>query len=69
MKKVSRPKISLKITQHVKKLFSELREWLTWRDFVIRDFLRGFWLSPKVSTRDPIISLRALDKGQIMVEG
>ena len=28
----------------------------------------AFWLSPEVSTRDPIISPRALARGLIMVE-
>ena len=27
---------------------------------IIRDYLMAFWLSPEVSTRDPIISPRAL---------
>ena len=36
---------------------------------VIRDYLMAFWLSPEVSTRDPIISRRALARGLIMVEG
>ena len=36
---------------------------------VIRDYLMAFWLSPEVSTRDPIISPRALARGLIMVEG
>ena len=36
---------------------------------IIRDYLMAFWLSPEVSTRDPIISPRALARGLIMVEG
>ena len=36
---------------------------------LIRDYLMAFWLSPEVSTRDPIISPRALARGLIMVEG
>ena len=36
---------------------------------IIRDYLMVFWLSPEVSTRDPIISPRALARGLIMVEG
>ena len=32
-------------------------------------YLTAFWLSPEVSTRDPIISPRALAQGLIMVEG
>ena len=36
---------------------------------VFRDYLMAFWLSPEVSTRDPIISPRALARGLIMVEG
>ena len=35
---------------------------------VIRDYLKDFW-SPEVSTQDPIISLRALAQGMIMVKG
>ena len=34
-----------------------------------RDYHAVFWLSPEVSTRDPIISRRALARGVIMVEG
>ena len=37
--------------------------------FVFRDYLMAFWLSAKVSTRNPIISPRALARGLIMVEG
>ena len=36
---------------------------------IFRDYLMAFWLSPEVSTRDPIISPRALARGLIMVEG
>ena len=36
---------------------------------IIRDFLTAFWLSPKVSTGDPIISPRHLARGLIMVKG
>ena len=36
---------------------------------MIRDYLMAFWLSPKVSTWDHIISLRALARGLIIVEG
>ena len=36
---------------------------------IIRDYLMAFWLSAEVSTRDPIISPRALARGLIMVEG
>ena len=39
------------------------------RYMIIRDYLTAFWLLPEVSTRDPIISLRALARGLIMVEG
>ena len=37
--------------------------------YVIREYLMAFWISPEVSTRDPIISPRALSRGLIMVEG
>ena len=33
---------------------------------IFRDYLMAFWLSPKVSTRDPIISPRAKALGLIM---
>ena len=36
---------------------------------IIRDYLMAFWLSPDVSTLDPIISPRALARRLIMVEG
>ena len=36
---------------------------------IIRDFLTAFWLLHEVSTRDPIISPRALAPGLIMSEG
>ena len=36
---------------------------------IIRDYLMVSWLTPEVSTRDPIISQRALARGLIMVEG
>ena len=36
---------------------------------IIRDYHTEFWLSPEVSTEDPIISPRALAQGLIMVEG
>ena len=36
---------------------------------IIRDYLMAFWLSPEISTQDPIISPRALARGLIMVEG
>ena len=36
---------------------------------IIRDYLMAFWLSLEVSTRDPIISPRALARELIMVEG
>ena len=36
---------------------------------VFRDYFMAFWLSPEVSTPDPITSLRALAGGLIMVEG
>ena len=36
---------------------------------IIRDCLTAFWLLPSVSTRDPIISPRALAQGLIMVKG
>ena len=36
---------------------------------IIRDYNKKFWLSPEVSTLDPIISSRALAQGLIMVEG
>ena len=39
------------------------------RKEIIRDYLMAFRLSPEVSTRDPIISPRALARGLIMVEG
>ena len=32
----------------------------TWRHVIIRNYLMAFWLSPDVSTPDPIISTRAL---------
>ena len=36
---------------------------------IFRDYLMSFWLSPKVSTRDPIISLRVLAQGLIILKG
>ena len=36
---------------------------------ILRVYLMVFWLSPEVSTRDPIISLRTIARGLIMVEG
>ena len=36
---------------------------------ILRDYIMVFCLSPEVSTRDPIISLRTLARGLIMVEG
>ena len=36
---------------------------------IIRNYLSVFWLSPEVSTQDPIISPRALARGLIMAEG
>ena len=41
----------------------------TWRHLIIRYYHMGFCLSPAVSTRDSIISPRALARGLIMVEG
>ena len=41
------------------------------RDYhvIIRDYHMGVWLSLTVSTRDSIISPRALARGLILVEG
>ena len=36
---------------------------------MVKDYLTAFWLSPSISTQDPIISPRALARGLIMVEG
>ena len=36
---------------------------------IIRDYHTEVWLLPEVSTRDPIISQRALAQELIMVEG
>ena len=38
-------------------------------NMIIRDYHMRFWLSPLVSSRDLIISSRALARGMIMVEG
>ena len=48
--------------------FSQGMIWVTW-GVILRDYLMAFWLSPEVSTWDPIISQRALARGLIMVEG
>ena len=41
----------------------------TTSSIIIKDYHREFWLSPRVSNRDPIIRPRALALGLIMVEG
>ena len=36
---------------------------------IIRDYYMAFWLSPDLSTHDPIIIPRPLVRGLIMVKG
>ena len=40
-----------------------------YRYIIFRDYLMAFWLSPEVSTRDPIVSPRTSARGLIVVEG
>ena len=45
------------------------RSYIQLKILIIRDYHTEFWLSPKISSRDPIISPTALVPGLIMVDG
>ena len=63
---------SEKVILHILEILSETPQYICTMDHpdltVFRDDLMAFWLSPKESTRDPIISMRALAGGLTMVE-